>query len=304
MNILLTGATGFIGSHIADYLLKSNHAIYATCRHTSDFGKCTTFIDKVKWLNQDTDNWQQNIEHVELDLLIHTAWAGVSASQRDDWDIQLSNFQFSRKIIEFSLQLNVKKIICLGSQAEYGQFEYKVAEDQVPYPTDAYGVVKLMTLYYLRNIADKNIVNWYWLRVFSIIGQNENDSWLLPQVINKLLSGNEIELTEGKQCYDYLFIDDFLNRLNLVIEEQKNLSGVYNVCSGRSVEIRELLLLVADKLKISNTKLLFGKIPYRENQNMYNIGSTDKFENCFGKLIYETLDDTVSKISNYYQNKL
>jgi nucleoside-diphosphate-sugar epimerase len=303
MNILLTGATGFIGSHIAEFLVNKNHTIYATCRKSSDFKKCATFYEKVEWLNQDIDDWQQNVEHIELDLLIHTAWSGVSASQRNDWDIQLINFEFSKKIIEFSLQLNVKKIICLGSQAEYGLFDSKVTENETPYPIDAYGAIKLLTLYYLSNIADKQLINWYWLRVFSVIGQNENDSWLLPQVMSKLLLGSEIELTEGKQCYDYLYIDDFLSRLNLVIEASNNISGVYNICSGRSVEIKEMLILVAEKLNISSSKLLFGKIPYRENQNMFIVGSPDKFESGFGKLSFESLAETVSKITNYYQTK-
>jgi nucleoside-diphosphate-sugar epimerase len=303
MDVLLTGATGYIGSHIAKNLLESGYKVYATCRKDSKFDKCILFADKLDWLNLDDENWQKKIEKIQLDLLIHTAWAGVSATERDNWDVQFTNFYFSKSIIDFSLGLKVKKIICLGSQAEYGNFKNRVTEAHVPYPTDAYGAVKLMTLYYLKNIADKQKVDWYWLRVFSIIGENENETWLLPQVMTKLCAQQEIELTEGRQCYDYLYMDDFIQRLNQVITCQSSDSGVYNICSGRSVEIRQLLILIANKLNISTSKLKFGAVPYRKNQNMLMVGSPDYFENTFGNLSIDSIEDTVIKITEFYKSK-
>jgi nucleoside-diphosphate-sugar epimerase len=304
MNILITGATGYIGSHITLKLIEEGHNVYATCRNRSVFNRCVLFENDIVWLNQDIDNWHKPIENIDLDLLIHTAWAGVSASDRDNWDVQLTNFYFSKVIIDLSLSLKVKKIICLGSQAEYGTFNYKVSENHVPYPVDAYGAVKLLTLHYLRNIALNKEIEWYWLRVFSLIGENENESWLLPQVMSKLLNGDNIELTEGKQCYDYLYMNDFVKRLYLVVDSENNRSGVYNICSGRAVEIRHLLQLVAEKLKVSDNMLKFGKIAYRENQNMFIVGSTDNFDHTFGKLGYETLDETVTKITSFYKSKM
>jgi nucleoside-diphosphate-sugar epimerase len=302
MNILITGSTGYIGSHITLKMLEQGHKVYATCRDKSVFDRCALFQNRVVWLNQDNADWSALPE--QLDLLIHTAWAGVSALDRDNWDLQLTNFKFSKEIIDLSLNLRVKKIICLGSQAEYGIYNYKVTENQVPCPTDAYGAVKLLTLYYLRNTALQHETEWYWLRVFSILGENENDSWLLPQVMGKLLKGDMIELTEGKQCYDYLYMDDFIHRLILVTDSEFNKSGVYNICSGRAVEIRHLLELIAAKLNVSGNLLKFGAIPYRKNQNMYMVGSSDNFDSCFGKSDFEELDETVAKITSFYKAKL
>lgn len=303
MNILLTGATGYIGSHIAQSLVLSGHKLYATCREKSVYDKCTRFVNHVLWLNQDKEDWKKGLENIEIDLLIHSAWDGISAENRNNWNVQLTNFQFSKAIIDFSLQLKVKRIVCLGSQAEYGEFNYKVTENEIPYPLDAYGAVKLMTLFYLRSLAINRNIEWYWLRVFSIIGENENESWLLPQVISKLLKGDSINLTEGKQCYDYLYIEDFILRINKVINNPINNSGVYNICSGRAVEIKQLLMLIADKLNVPDSLMKFGVIPYRANQNMLTIGSPDKFEDTFGSLYYASLDDTVSKIISFYKNK-
>ena len=304
MKILITGATGFIGSHIAENLVEEGHQVYAICRNKTNFDKCEQFKNKVIWINQDHPEWERKLEGIELDQFIHTAWAGVTSAERDDWALQLTNFEFSKSMIDLAIRLNAKKLICLGSQAEYGMYNYKVTEEHVPEPTDAYGAIKLLTLYYLQNSASKNNVSWYWLRIFSIIGENENKSWLLSQVMDKLSSGEEIKLTPGEQFYDYIYIADFIQALNQIMTCDSDVSAVYNICSGRPVKIKQLLLLVAEKLHMSTSALKFGAIPYRKNQNMFMVGSPEKFESKFGTLTFESLEETVSKITTFYISRL
>lgn len=301
MKILITGASGFIGSHITENLVEEGHQVYAICRNKTNFDKCNPFKNKVTWLNQDHEGWELKLNDVQIDQFIHTAWAGVTSAERDDWALQLTNFEFSKSMIDLAIRLNAKKLICLGSQAEYGLYNYKVTEEHVPEPTDAYGAVKLLTLYYLQNTATKNNRTWYWLRIFSIIGENENKSWLLSQVMGKLLSGEEIELTPGEQFYDYLYIADFINALTQIITCNYDLSAVYNICSGHPVKIRHLLLLVAEKLNINGANLKFGDLSYRKNQNMYMVGSPEKFEAIFGQQELSKLDEVIVKITNSYK---
>lgn len=301
MKILITGASGFIGSHITENLIKEGHQVYAICRTQSNFDKCNPFKNKVTWLNQDHEGWELKLNDVQIDQFIHTAWAGVTAAERNDWTLQLTNFEFSKSMIDLAIRLNAKKLICLGSQAEYGLYNYKVTEEHVPEPTDAYGAVKLLTLYYLQNVASKNNLSWYWLRIFSVIGENENKSWLLSLVIDKLLSGEEIELTPGEQFYDYIYIADFIHALNQIITCNSDLSAVYNICSGRPVKIKHLLLLVAEKLQVSASVLKFGAISYRKNQNMYMVGSPERFETMFGQQELYCLDEIIANIANSYK---
>jgi nucleoside-diphosphate-sugar epimerase len=301
MKILMTGATGFIGSHIAENLVKEGHQIYAICRNKSNFDKCEQFKNKVTWINQDYPDWRKEMVSIELDQFIHTAWAGVTATERNDWTLQLSNFEFSKSMIDLAIRLNAQKIICLGSQAEYGMYNYKVTEEHVPEPADAYGAIKLLTLYYLQNSSAQSNISWYWLRIFSVIGENENKSWLLSQVMDKLLSGEEIELTPGEQFYDYLYIADFIHALKQIITCDSDLSAVYNICSGRPVKIKQLLLLVAEKLNSNISALKFGAIPYRKNQNRYMVGSPERFEAMFGQQELYSLDKVITNITNSFK---
>jgi nucleoside-diphosphate-sugar epimerase len=300
MNILITGATGFIGSHITESIVKEGHNVYAICRNISNYEKCIHFRDRVIWLNQDKKNWELELKDVEINQFIHTGWTGVTAAERNDWPLQLANFAFSKSMIDLAIHLKTKKIICLGSQSEYGLYSQKVTEDHVPAPIDAYGAVKLLTLYYLQNVAKKNDLVWYWLRIFSIIGERENSSWLLSQAMQKLLFGEEIELTPCEQYYDYLYINDFITALTRIMNCESDISAIYNICSGRPVKIQHLLLLVAEKLNIGISALKFGAIPYRENQNMYMVGSPAKYDAAFGKQKISDLEEIVAKIASSF----
>jgi nucleoside-diphosphate-sugar epimerase len=302
MKILITGATGFIGSHICKELINKNHTVYAICRNSSNFDKCSSFTDKIIWVNQDKNNdLNELIKIPNIDVLIHAAWSGINPKDRNNWDIQLENFRYSKSIIELAIQLNIKKIICLGSQSEYGIYNYKVTENHIPSPIDAYGCIKLLTLHYLQNVAAKYHLTWYWLRIFSILGENDNQNWLLPQVIKRLINNEEIKLTKGEQYYDYLYIDDFIKCLDKIVNDKLNKSGIYNVCSGRPVKIKQLLLVVAQQLGKTPQFLKFGAIPYRENQNMFMVGSPDKCQSTFGKCEFEPIEDSIKKIIYFYK---
>jgi nucleoside-diphosphate-sugar epimerase len=304
MKILITGATGFIGSHITEDLVEKGHQVFATCRDRSNFNKCARFKDHVIWINLDQKEWTSKFKGVEIDLFIHTAWTGVTAAERDDWALQLTNFEFAKKMIDLAIYLKAKKLICLGSQAEYGIYNYKVTEEHLPEPVDAYGAVKLLTLYYFQNVAQKNKIAWYWLRIFSIIGENENKSWLLSQVMDKLLADEKIELTPGEQFYDYLYIADFIKALNQIIEWNYDDSSVYNICSGQPVKIKKLLSMVAEKLNMSPLALKFGVLPYRQNQNMYMVGSPERFETIFGQQKLHSLEEAITNITRSYRETI
>ena len=299
--VLITGATGFIGSNITRSLIVNGYRVYATHRNSSNFKRCKDFYDSIQWINTGNDNWQEVFSNIKVDTLIHTAWQGVSTKERDNWEVQLLNFSFSKEIYEFARLIGTKKIITLGSQAEYGIYTKKVNEDFTPFPINAYGSVKLLTLFFLRNFSINKKIDWYWIRVFSVFGTNENENWLLPGVIKNLLKGNPVELTEGRQKYDYLHSDEFVKNLFKVIECDSNNSGIYNLCSGIAIEIRTLLTKLSQHLPHSEHLLKFESIPYRKSQNMYMVGDNSKFESIFGNIDRDNIDSNLQKTINLYK---
>lgn len=101
MKILLTGATGFLGSHIAEALLANDVNLMITKRSMSSLNNCTSFIDHVQVINSDNPIWISQACSFSPDIIIHSAWTGVLSGNRYDWPVQLSNIDFMN--LEFNL---------------------------------------------------------------------------------------------------------------------------------------------------------------------------------------------------------
>jgi len=303
MKILLTGATGFIGSNIAKGLLEQGYKVFATHRTSSSFKKCIPFKDKINWINTDSPDWKEQIKAIKSDQIIHAAWGGIEAEDRNNWDIQIRNFWYSKELFDLAKECNTKKIISLGSQAEYGAYGFPVNEKTTPMPNDAYGAIKTLTANYLRNLFENTETDWYWIRIFSVFGIGENSSWLLPTVISKLVKNESIPLTSCEQQYNYLYISDFLKQFLAVVQCSENKSGIYNLCSSESIPIKNLLLQIANLMGLSSELLQFGAIPYRPGQNMYIAGDNSKFRKYFS-INHETqigLINGLKKTIEYYK---
>jgi len=281
MKILITGATGFLGSNIVKRLVENNYIVYATRRNTSSLDKCFQIKDRINWINTDESDWKEKIEQIKPEQLIHAAWGAVGAGERNNWEIQLNNFWLSKEYFDIAKKCNIKKVIALGSQAEYGIHDLPVNESSTQNPNEAYGAVKNFTVNYLRNLFGGSNTAWYWLRVFSVFGEAENTNWLLPTVILKLLKNESIQLTSCKQRYNYLHIDEFVDQILHVITCGKNNSGIYNICNQKSIVLEDLLLNITKLLKVSPSLLQFGAIPQRSNQNMNIEGDNSKFLRTF-----------------------
>jgi nucleoside-diphosphate-sugar epimerase len=296
MRILLTGATGFIGSHLADFLIESGFDLLLTKRSASNLNKCFSYIDKAKWVDTDDKNWINQAIAFKPEIILHAAWSGVDSTKRDDWDIQLSNVSFMYNLLKIARESSSFRVICLGSQAEYGNFETKVTEIYKVIPVTSYGIIKLANLELLKSFCVDQQIQWYWLRVFSVLGENDNGSWLLPTVIAKLKNDEPIDLTEGNQEYDYIYIQDLNRRILQVVNSENDKSGVYNICTGEGIEIKKLLMLVAKKLSKPVSLLNFGAIPYRTNQTMKMVGDPSKFESVFGTLPRLSVESIIEKL--------
>jgi len=301
MKILLTGATGFLGSHIAENLLSHGFELILTRREKSKLDNCQSFYNSVIWTDTDSDSWIDKVIEFRPDIIIHAAWNGVNATNREDWNSQLSNIDFVYHLLKIARECEVEKFISFGSQAEYGQFEGKINEDYPLNPISSYGAVKLSVLEMLKVFCNENIIKWYWLRVFSVFGERENEHWLIPSVIKKMLSGgNEMDFTLGEQKYAYLYVGDFAESiLNVVMKDAP--SGIYNLSSDNPISLKELLMTVRDIVN-PNFDLRFGVIPYRLNQSMHIEGDSIKFNQTFGKIDSSDFKVKLEHVINSYKN--
>lgn len=297
--ILITGATGFLGTNIALGICK-DHELIALKRRSSDLSRWPDTEKRPYWINLEGD-WKREVLRLGPDIIIHCAWIGVEASERNNWDSQIKNIGFVNELLSVAGILSIKKFIVLGSQAEYGNFSGIVDENASLLPVTAYGAVKVASSYIVRTFCEQRNIDWYWLRLFSFFGEGEGDNWLIPSVIKKMLKGEEIDVTEGNQKYAYLYVKDLGFAIKKILE-CRGKAGTYNISADQAISLRSLLEKIKDHLNVP-CKLNFGAIPYRENQPMLVQGDSRKFINNIGRFNFTSFEDALLDTVSYYERQ-
>ena len=299
--VLITGITGFLGSHIAERLISKHIAVVGLKRPGSDIWRCREFEAQVNWVDIDPEGeYQQSILTSGCDTIIHGAWIGVEAGERENWEQQSKNVFFLIKLLELANAAGIRKIIFLGSQAEYGYTHGKVTEDHPGEAINAYGGVKLACLEILKSFCKSNQIDWIWLRIFSIFGEKENGNWLIPSLVKKMNEGGSMDFTAGEQKYAYLYVKDF-SELIFKIVSMPIASGIYNISSTQSRSIRSLIEEVRDFIA-PTFQLKFGTLNYRPGQSMHMEGDMHKLTAQIGDVTFTDFNVALHNTLTYYLN--
>lgn len=296
--ILLTGATGFIGSHLAEDLSLNNYRVIALIRNSSNLWRCKGFeSDNLVYVYLNTPNLADEIQKYNPTALIHSAWGGVSMNARNDWNTQVENIVFSVQAYTLAHELGIKKIISLGSQAEYGNFNCRVNENAACDPVTAYGASKLATLEIFKSFCELYSINWFWFRLFSLYGTRENSEWLISSAVNNMYHNKPMDMTACEQRYDYLYIKDFTKAIIQVLKTESE-SGIFNLSSNSSIKLKELIEKI--RMLVNPDAILnFGALPYRSNQVMQMEGDSTKFNKQFNFAIKSGFDANMKEVINY-----
>jgi nucleoside-diphosphate-sugar epimerase len=296
--VVLTGATGFIGSYLAEELVAKGYDVVALRRAQSDTWRVAAVADKLTWVSTDDTDWPQQLQAMQPEYLVHAAWLGVGVGQRDDWQSQLSNLTFTMQLLQAVSQKALKKVVMLGSQAEYGTFEGRIDENYPTLPTAAYGAVKVATLQLVRAFCESHALEWYWLRVFAVFGPREDAHWFVSFVAASLLRQQPPDLTACEQRYDYLFVSDLARAIVQTLPAAAGYSGIYNIGSNHATGLHEVVDTLAT-LTQSAAGANYGALPYRAGQVMHMEGNSDKFEHVFGPIRQTPLAEALTASVEY-----
>lgn len=276
MKVLLTGATSFIGISLAKQLVKEGHSVYAIARSTSKYADKLIGGPLLKKIDLDLSKLDdKGFDKIEsIDACIHLAWSGVGAAGRMDKSIQDANIAMSLKLLELLARKGIKRFIFAGSQAEYGVSLEKVeaglidaakliTEDFIAEPISEYAKAKLRMLELCKDFADKQGIEYIHLRIFSCYGYMDHETSLISTVIRELKAGKEISLSTCRQLWNYIYIDDCVRAISLLLgikyDERLKSNPVFNIASKQSRILYEYALEIADILAIPRERLKFEK---------------------------------------------
>ena len=300
--VLITGITGFLGSHIAENLVSNDITVIGLKRKGSNIWRCQDFANKIHWVDIDDEGlFKEELKRHSFDTIIHGAWIGVESNDRDNWIVQSKNIPFLVELLDVAKEVGTEKFIFLGSQAEYGNIDGKISEEDKTQALNAYGSIKLACLEIVMTFCNTNDINWIWLRLFSLFGERENENWLIPSLIQSMANENQMDFTPGDQKYAYLYVKDFALLMNklLVMSIQ---SGIYNISSNKTRTIKSLIEDIRNSVN-PNFVLNFGALKYRNNQSMHMEGDILKLSSQIGEIEFTDYTIALQNTIKYYLKK-
>jgi dTDP-6-deoxy-L-talose 4-dehydrogenase (NAD+) len=266
MKILVTGATGFIGSYVVAELLKRNIEVIATDRDIEK-AKLREWFTKVHFVTCDISDVTDEVmnEFKKADKLIHLAWEGLPNYKE--------LFHFERNLfVQYSflkkmVTNGISDISVSGTCFEYGKKEGGLSVDMKPDPHNPYALAKDTLRKFLQQLQLHFPFKLKWIRLFYTYGHGQSGGSLLAQLETAVAKGDEVfNMSGGEQLRDYLPVEQMAEKIaNFSLDD--NLDGVVNCCSGKPISIKRL---VEDYVRENgyNIKLNFGYYPYLDYEAM------------------------------------
>ena len=241
MKILITGSTGFIGSHLVSYIIKNTrHKIIATGTNLKK-AQSKEWFSKVLFIEADLSQKKQWFEIFKNpDVLIHLAWSNLPNYEKS---FHLSeNLSNEISFLDSMIDNGLKKLIVTGSCYEYGYQSGCLKESDPTFPENPYAIAKDSLRRYLEFKADGIVFKW--LRLFYMYGTGQNKKSLFSQLNEAIDKKIEFfNMSGGDQIRDYLPIQKVVELITKVSFEN-NLSTIYNVCSGNPQRLVDLVNII------------------------------------------------------------
>jgi UDP-glucose 4-epimerase len=301
MKVLVTGAAGFIGSHVSRHLKEKGHDVIGVDDLSGGFeDHVPAGVKFVQGSVTDTEFINKLFDEHKFDYVFHlAAYAAEGLSHFIKHFNYTNNLLGSVNLINASVNHEVKCFVFTSSIAVYGRNQLPMKEDTVPQPEDPYGIAKYSVELDLKESHEMFGLNYVIFRPHNVYGENQNLGDKYRNVIgifmNQIMQGQPMTIFgDGKQTRAFSYIDDVAPVIAASIEREDAYNQIFNVGADKPYSVNELAEVVAKAMDVK------AEIKHNEARNevVDAYSSHEKVKKYFGDLIHNvTLEEGVAKMA-------
>lgn len=277
MKVVVTGASGYIGRHVVDALIKMHHEVIAVDMINKGINTDATFLS----LDIFSDDIYNKLGRP--DACIHMAWKdGFNHASDAHMGMLSKHYAFIKNMIDGG----VKYLSVMGTMHEIGYYEGCVDENTPTNPLSMYGIAKNALREASLLLADKSDTALMWLRAYYILGDDSNNNSIFSKITQMEHEGKEsFPFVSGKNKYDFINVDELAKQI-ATASTQSEITGIINCCSGKPVSLADKVNEFIEKNHYS-IRPDYGKFPERPYDSPAIWGDNAKIN-----LIMEKHNDT------------
>jgi UDP-glucose 4-epimerase len=305
-NAVVTGAAGFIGSHLVDVLLDKGFSVIGIDNMRT--GNVQNLVEPLKnknfqLLKEDICNQRfPDMVQENVDVIFHlAAISSVKLSVEDPVLVNDTNVRGTINVLEMARKRDVKRIVLSSSAAVYGNPDSFPAREETPLdPLSPYAASKISAEMYCISYGNLYGLTPIIFRYFNVYGPRQEDSeysGVIPIFINQGLQNRDITIHgDGSQTRSFIYVEDVAKATYLGSQFENGSEHILNLSSSTTVSIRDLAHLVKELVPDSTSKIVHGEP--REGDVKDSIGSMERTKDVLGfspSVSFKTgLDRTVS----------
>jgi nucleoside-diphosphate-sugar epimerase len=258
-HVLLTGATGFVGTQIlkallcheveVTLLLRSDRNLEIEAEHKS---RVRTYYTED--LFKESLTWFEDVCR-GVDTIVHSAWYAKPEDYLHsplNMDCLVGTLNFAKGAVN----AGVRKFVGIGTCLEYDSDQGFLRTDSRLSPRSPYAAAKTATFLSLSQCLPRlGNIEFAWCRLFYMYGENESAVRLVPYIRSCLEKRVAAELTDGNQIRDYMNVEDVGKKIVEVSLGQHQ--GPLNICSGKAITVRQFVFSFTTECEHANL-LKFG----------------------------------------------
>jgi nucleoside-diphosphate-sugar epimerase len=302
--VLVTGATGFIGSHLTRRLVVQGAEVVVFMRASSDPCLLADVLDRVAVHEVDIcdeDGVSAAMAQICPDVVFHLAAIGMSEPFVSPPVAVRVNVQGTLHLLEAARQCGVRRFVHSGTAYEYGDAASDDATNkEVLDPVNTYAASKAAARAFVRLYSRVYGLSTVNLRLFAVYGPGQPPKTLISSAVCAALEGRDFPMTPGEQMRDFVFVGDVVESY-LRAAVKAGIEGVsIDLGTGRACKIREVVTKLFEMVG-SRGKPLVGALAYRPSETMKQVADTRAACELLGWQATTLLEDGLHQTIDWYR---